>query len=154
MEQRAGVALPSTILEAASSLLLGLATSLANDTPLGPAVSDRTEHSDAAWSRLMSWIHESLHEKLLVGDLASHAGYTRSHFTRLFTAHTGLSPKSYVMNARLALAKELLRNTSLLISQVAERSGYGDPYQFSRSFRKSTGISPSRYREISCSEEI
>lgn len=153
MEQRAGVAVPAPILDAASHLLLGLVMSLVNDSPQGPSMSDRAEQYEASWTRLMNWINGNLHERLLVRDLAARAGYTRSHFTRLFSAHVGLSPKNYVTNAKLALAKELLRNTSLSISQVAERSGHGDPYQFSRSFRKKTGMSPSRYRELSSSDE-
>ncbi len=47
--------------------------------------------------------------KCAVAQLAAEAGYTRSHFSRLFKTQTGLSPKQYIINARIALANELLR---------------------------------------------
>ena len=43
-------------------------------------------------------------------------------------------------------AKKLLLSTSLSISEVSERSGYGDYRVFTKVFKKSEGITPSQYR--------
>lgn len=44
-------------------------------------------------------------------------------------------------------ACKLLQSTDLPIYQVAQRLGYGDPYYFSRQFRKAVGVSPRTYRK-------
>ncbi len=47
----------------------------------------------------------------------------------------------------MALAKELLAHTELSIQEVADRTGYGDYYQFNRVFKKEAKMAPSQYRE-------
>jgi AraC-like DNA-binding protein len=99
-----------------------------------------------AWRRFTAHIQEHLHDLGGVNRLAEKAGYTRSHFSRLFKAQTGLSPRQYVINARIVLAKELLRGTTLSVSEVAKRAGYGDIFLFSRQFKRTAGLTPSAYR--------
>jgi AraC-like DNA-binding protein len=144
MDARAGVRLCPQIRRAAGSLLLGLLIKLDHDTPAvrGPASGP----DPAAWRRLTAHIQDHLHDLGGLSQLADRAGYTRSHFSRLFKAHVGLSPREYVINARIALAKELLRGTTLAVSEVAKRAGYGDAFQFSKQFRQHAAKTPSAYR--------
>lgn len=53
----------------------------------------------------------------------------------------------YITGKRISLAKELLEHTELSIQEVADRTGYGDYYQFNRVFKRETDTTPSRYRE-------
>ena len=88
----------------------------------------------------------ALHDLGGVKELAERAGYSRSHFSRLFRQRTGLSPQQYVINARIALAKELLRGTSLSVSEVTKMTGYGEIFRFSKQLKQRTGMTPSAYR--------
>jgi AraC-like DNA-binding protein len=98
------------------------------------------------WAEVTRYIQEHLHEMPAVEQLARHFGYSRSHFSRLFRRRLGLSPQQYIINARLALAKELLRATALPIGHVARQAGYNDVYRFSKQFRQLVGRSPTDYR--------
>jgi AraC-like DNA-binding protein len=144
MDTRAGVPLPPRIEHVANGLLLALLMKLDYDTPASGGVAG--DPGQLAWRRLTTHIQEHLHDLGSTSALAAQAGYTRSHFSRLFKAHAGLSPQQYVINARIALAKELLRGTTLTVSEVAERAGYGDAFQFSKQFRQRTAKAPSAYR--------
>jgi AraC-like DNA-binding protein len=52
----------------------------------------------------------------------------------------------YVQQQRMGHAKRLLLNTDLSVFQVAARTGYEDPYYFSRLFSRTQGVSPTRFR--------
>jgi len=144
LDVRAGIALTSGVEASAGSLLRGLLIKLDHDTPAD--VSDAGIGEAAAWRRFTAYIQEHLHDLGGVNELAGRAGYTRSHFSRQFRQQTGLSPRQYVINARIALTKELLRGTNLSVSEVAQRAGYAELFAFSRQFRQHTGTTPSRYR--------
>jgi AraC-like DNA-binding protein len=70
-----------------------------------------------------------------------------SSVVRAFRRVTGTSPARYIEQHRIGQAQRSLRYTDLAIHIVAERSGYEDPYHFSRVFKRVTGMSPSDYRE-------
>lgn len=66
--------------------------------------------------------------------------------SRGFKQITGLNFVDYLMNIRLEKAKQLLRDTDMKISEVAENVGYQHSY-FNRLFKKHESITPSQYRE-------
>ena len=68
------------------------------------------------------------------------------HFTRTFRAATGQTPQRFVVAARIAAAKSLLRTSSLSVTAIADSLGYGDVYFFSKQFRRETGVPPTAYR--------
>ena len=145
---RAGICLERATEQAGNALLLGILATLADDTPSdeNPPGFITSPPAAPAWCRLTTYIQEHLHDPPDVNSLAEKAGYTRSHFSRLFRDQTGLSPRQYVINARMALAKELLRSTSMAVTDIAIRTGYTDVFQFSRQFKCQTDQSPSDYR--------
>jgi AraC-like DNA-binding protein len=144
MDTRAGMSLPREIEDAANSMLRGLLIKLDHNTP--PDSDAQPGEDTGAWRQLTAYIQEHLHELGGVETLAAKAGYTRSHFSRLFKAQTGLSPRDYVIAARINLAKELLRSTALTVTEIAARCGYGDVYTFSKQFKQRAAVSPSTYR--------
>ncbi len=79
--------------------------------------------------------------------LARAAGVSSSRLHALFHAALGLSPLQYVLRQRLRRSQQLLIGSDLAIQEVAERSGFGDPFHFSRTFRKTFGESPRTYRQ-------
>jgi AraC-like DNA-binding protein len=97
-------------------------------------------------TRLLLHIDQNFHRAPSVKELALLAGRSRSHVLKLFRKHLGVSAKAHVLGRQLKEARELLLNTTLPISEVARRSGMGDPFHFSRMFRRSVGLPPRDYR--------
>lgn len=81
-----------------------------------------------------------------VADLARQAGYSPDHFTRVFKEVIGVSPQAYIVRVRMDRAKQLLLESSLSISQIADTLGYTDLFFFSRQFKSTTGKTPRQYR--------
>ena len=81
-----------------------------------------------------------------VERLASAAGYSRYHFTRLFAASVGVPPARYVMQARMEEAIRQLRRGNVSVKQVADRCGFVDANYFGKVFRRFFGINPRDFR--------
>ncbi|WP_232345127.1 GlxA family transcriptional regulator [Actinoplanes awajinensis] len=78
--------------------------------------------------------------------LASRTGVSPRHLTRLFRAHTGLSPGRYVESIRVEAAQVLLEGGSGSVEQVAAESGFGSSETMRRVFQQHLGVSPTTYR--------
>jgi AraC-like DNA-binding protein len=89
----------------------------------------------------------TLAEEHPVAYYAALAHLSESRFSHLFREVMGKSPLSYLSEARLRRAEELLSDTPLSVADVAEAVGIKNPYYFSRFFKKHTGLAPSDYRE-------
>jgi AraC-like DNA-binding protein len=104
----------------------------AEDNPLGNVV----EH-----------IRRNLDKPLSVPDLASVSGFSRAHFSRMFTATEGMPPAEYVLDQRMRHAARLLSSHSRLsVKEVASLTGFEDPNYFAKVFRRFFGISPTEFR--------
>lgn len=66
-------------------------------------------------------------------------------YRRLMTL-TGMSPTDYLRQQRLHNAAQMLRNSSMLVSQVAEACGFTSLSYFSRSFKEVYGVQPKQYQ--------
>ncbi|MFI8964359.1 GlxA family transcriptional regulator [Streptomyces sp. NPDC053493] len=78
--------------------------------------------------------------------LAARAGVTPRHLARLFTEQLGLAPGRYVRRVRTETAAQLLTTTTLPLSRVASRCGFGSAEALRQAFTERFGIAPSRYR--------
>ena len=85
-------------------------------------------------------------ENLSVESLCAHIHLSPTYFSTLFKREVGISFTAYVTQVRMEEAARLLRETGEKTYQVAERTGYSDPNYFSYVFKKSFGVSPSKFR--------
>jgi AraC-like DNA-binding protein len=82
-----------------------------------------------------------------VQDIARAAHMSPNHFSTLFSRHTGKSFVKFLNEKRLSLAEELLRDLTIGVKEVADRSGFEDANYFARLFKKKTGMTPREWRE-------
>lgn len=96
---------------------------------------------------LQTWILNNLTGDLCVEKLAERAAMSPRNFTRVFTRETGASPARYVMEARLAAARQLLEQTNEPLERIAEQSGFGSSINLRRVFEKQLHLTPGEYRQ-------
>lgn len=106
--------------------------------------------SDLTATRIEDFIRKSVDngENLTVDALCKKFYLTKPSLLAIFHREFNDSPGNYILNYRIAVAKKLLRKTSLSVQEISEKSCFSDYNYFSRIFRKKTGISPSTYRKI------
>ena len=78
--------------------------------------------------------------------LAARVGVTSRHLRRIFEAEYGVSPVEYAQTQRLLLAKRLLTDTALPVTEVALASGFASVRRFNALFRARYRMAPSRLR--------
>jgi AraC-like DNA-binding protein len=81
-----------------------------------------------------------------LATLAATAGLSAFHFSRIFRALVGQTPRQYVISARLRTAAAALASTRKPVTEVALDAGFVDLSNFMATFRRAFGVSPRRYR--------
>lgn len=94
------------------------------------------------------YIREHYAESLSLEEVSSAAGFSSSYFSTLFRKETGKNFLEYLMDVRIEEAKTLLRESRMTIEAVAKAVGVNDYKRFSKTFKKTTGISPKEYRNL------
>ncbi|MQA95990.1 MAG: helix-turn-helix domain-containing protein [Streptosporangiales bacterium] len=78
--------------------------------------------------------------------LARRLAVTERHLHRLFVAELGVGPQAVARTRRLQLARRLLRESALPVTDVAFASGFGSVRQFNAAFREAYGMAPGELR--------
>ncbi|MEW2630804.1 helix-turn-helix domain-containing protein [Streptomyces sp. NPDC048389] len=91
-------------------------------------------------------VRDKLNEPLTIADIAAHAMTSRHSLARHFRAQTGTTPLRWLLAHRLQRAREILENTQLPVSRVAEATGFRSVETFRHHFTRHVGTTPSAYR--------
>jgi len=111
--------------------------------------------SFAAWhgtensvNKALKLINEGILNEGSVDELADKVGLGSRHLRRLFDQYLGTSPLQVAHTRRLLLAKQLLHETSLSLTQIAYAAGFQSLRRFNDAFLKSYKQSPGKFRRI------
>ncbi len=108
--------------------------------------SGRGDDAPEEIRRAISHISENLAEPLAIGALAAEAHMSLSSFERRFKAHTGMTPKQYILGRRLSRSAELLAG-GMSVMDVCTLCGFPDYSHFIALFRRRFGTTPLRYQK-------
>lgn len=101
--------------------------------------------SDPALARTLREIHVDVTRRWTGEQLARTAGMSRATFAERFARKVGMPPMQYLLEWRMALAKDMLRRNRPALAEVAERVGYQSASAFSTAFTRLTGRTPSEF---------
>ncbi len=105
--------------------------------------------SDPGLGRAIRQMHEHVARSWTVAELAKEAGMSRAVFAERFMRKVGMPPMQYLLEWRVAIAKDILRREKAPLSEVAELIGYQSASAFSTAFSRAAGVSPSVFaREL------
>lgn len=100
------------------------------------------------WQDVRDFIENRAEQELNLKQLARNIYLSVPAFLTGFRKHFGMSPIQFQLSCRMERARYLLRNRDLGVKEVGAQCGYGDLFQFSRMFRRKTGMSPSEFRKL------
>jgi AraC family transcriptional regulator len=81
-----------------------------------------------------------------VAELARECELSRVHLSRAFRRSVGMTPYQWLMERRIEVAKEKLRDSRLSLADVAKECGFWDESHFTHHFARIVGVSPSAWR--------
>lgn len=90
-------------------------------------------------------IHADVSHHWTVADLAREAGLSRSTFSERFTQKVGMPPMEYLVQWRMAVAKDILQRLDMPLDRVAASIGYESASAFSTAFSRQVGRPPSQF---------
>ena len=103
--------------------------------------------SENAIAVVKKYIADNISLKIQREELAKIVYLNPDYLTKLFRKQMGVTLGEYILQKRLALAKQLLLNTNLSILDISERVGITDASYFIRTFKKQIGSTPQQYIE-------
>jgi len=114
---------------------------------LAPGLS-LMDSSQALAQQAARWIEQAAHEgtELVLPVLAARLGITDRHLRRIFARLYGVAPIDYLTTQRLLLAKQLLTDTPMPVTQVALASGYSSLRRFNAAFATRYRMNPTALR--------
>jgi len=86
-------------------------------------------------------------EKSCIKNAVKISGVSSRRFNDLFKSEVHSTPNKYIVYKKIEYAKKLLELENISITEIAEICGFSDVYYFSKCFKDTTGVSPSRYAE-------
>jgi len=95
----------------------------------------------------MQFIRQYYDRPLTVEELSRTAGYSPSHFRRVFSQCCGMSPQTFILHTRLEGAKRLLLEDSKSVGEIAQMLHFCNASYFCRLFREKTGLTPHQFRQ-------
>ena len=96
--------------------------------------------------RILEYVEKHMREDLTIDSLADVVCLSKYHFSRAFKVATGTSPKRYLKERRLEMAKALLSEEASTLTEIAMLCRFSSEANFSRAFRSATGLTPGQYR--------
>ena len=129
-----------------SVILLLMARTSPRRRSLTPSRGDRLDNA-------YRYIQDHYMTEIAFDELALSVGYSYDRFRHLFKTRYHVSPKQMVLTKRLALAKQMLRDSDEKIETVALTCGFSSASQFNVIFKKYRGITPKEYRTMNKQKE-
>ena len=93
------------------------------------------------------YMRKNLDKKIDTDELADRVFLSHVGLINKFKQELNTTPSNYLYLLRMRSAKRLLLNYSYSITEISEMCGYQNPYYFTNSFRRYTGMSPSAFRK-------
>ena len=104
-------------------------------------------HSETRLAASLTYLHAHYtDEDFSIEKLADISGISRRYFEKLFYDEKGVTPRDYIIELKMSLARELLLNEKLSVTDVAAELGYADVYHFSKLFKQKNSCSPKEYK--------
>ena len=113
----------------------------------GFIVENDTTGRNTVEKEMVSYIQQKYTGKILLREFGEQFHLSEKYISRYFKEHFHITLSQYVTYLRLEHAKQMLQETDISVTEVAMQSGYQNISYFIRSFKKTYGVSPLKYRK-------
>ena len=103
---------------------------------------------------IKDYIDAHIESKLLLEDISEVFFISKTQIFRLFKDAYGMAPMQYFLHKKVEMAKQMLVESDMHISDIAERLCFTDAKHFSKTFKKITGQLPKHYRQTAKAESL
>lgn len=127
---------PARLAVATAELLISLDTY---------AISKESGVSDSI-TRAVKYINDKIFSDIGIDEIAAFVSISKYHFCRCFKAAMGITVMEYILKTRIMLAKRMLEEGELSVTEISYKCAFSGVSYFCRAFKIETGLSPREYR--------
>jgi two-component system, response regulator YesN len=109
--------------------------------------SERETSAENIVNSIVQYLQLNYAKDINFTEIASNYNFSASYLTKIFKEYAGTSPIKYLIDFRIKVAKNLLKNTNLTVKEISEKTGFQDQFYFSKCFKNNCGVTPSQYKE-------
>lgn len=109
-------------------------------------ILDQSNNEEDQISEIIKFMKQNLDKNFTIEKFANEFDLSVSRYSEMIKKKTGFSPIHYFNNLRINQSCQYLYFTELSIKEICSKTGFNDPYYFSRLFKKLMGVSPNTYR--------
>ena len=109
--------------------------------------SGKTAIASDTFQTAINFINQHISEDISIDRISTECYLNKHYLCRLFKRKLGITVMEYILQTRLAMAKELLTKEKISVTQVSMLCGFSSSSYFSRIFKERIGISPTVYRK-------
>ena len=107
-----------------------------------------SSHHDETIIKVQEWLQENYAQAVQIAALANRFRLSVRSLNRRFRMATNTTPLQYLQDLRISQAKELLKQSNLVVAEVADKVGYQDASYFTGLFKKLNAVTPNEYRRL------
>ena len=107
--------------------------------------SNRSNYQRSQFDKIEDYLKANLSKNLSLEDMSNALSISQSKLKKIFKEERDSSPIAYFNALKILRAKQLLKESTLNVSQIAEALGFTYENYFSKVFKEKTGLSPSEY---------
>jgi len=108
---------------------------------------DQKGTQDNEINAVLNYLEKNYYKKVTLEEVAEYVNISPFYLSKIFKKHTGVNFIEYLTNLKIEKAKELLEYTDMPVINIAIELSFNEPNYFARVFRKTAGMTPSKYRE-------
>lgn len=94
---------------------------------------------------IIRYLDKNYEKDLSLKKISDHFHLNASYISQLIRSETGLTYTQYVTELRINKAKDLLKTSSLSLTEISETVGFNDYFYFIKKFKKEVGVTPGKY---------
>jgi AraC-like DNA-binding protein/cupin superfamily acireductone dioxygenase involved in methionine salvage len=113
-----------------------------------PAGNGQMNHMHGKICEIIKYINIRYMKKITLESIADNFYISPYYLSRIFRKETGFTFVEYLNSLRIREAQQLLKESQLNVSEIAEKVGYESQTHFGRVFKKITGMSPLQFRKM------
>lgn len=117
-----------------------------SDIEKEPALSSLSRSDSILLNRITDYYASHITERISIEQLCQEFDIGRSHLQRIFRTQTGLGAIEYFCHMRVSMAKQMIQENQMTLTEISQALGYQSIHYFSKQFKKITGMPPSEYQ--------
>ena len=106
------------------------------------------ESTSSVMDMAINYIEKNFYKKITLEEISSLLHYTPQYFSSKFKQETGYSFAEYLQKIRINKSCQLLQDTNMKVSEIAEAVGYSDIRYYEKIFRKYINRTPLQHRKF------